>query len=170
VETLPFESEFGEFQLVVFQDELDGGHHLAFIKGDLGGAPPVLVRVHLESPFSDVFLGPLHPAGRELQACLREIQRVGRGVLVYLTRKCPDRYRVLLQEVRGRREEAPPDLSGRADALDRSAQFRDHGIGAQVLSDLGLHSIRLLTNHPRRMIGLEGFGLRIVENVPIQIE
>ena len=160
VEKLPFECEFGQFELILFENELDGEHHLAFVKGDVSGDEPVLVRVQTESVLSDVFLSHKHDAGRELRRSLQKIEEEGRGVLVYLRLK--GQQKMLLREVQRDKED-------HTDALPQRESFRDYGIGAQILADLELHKIRLLTNHPKRIVGLEGFDLNIVEQRPIDI-
>ncbi len=159
VRTLPFASEFGEFQLIVFENELDGDHHLAFVKGDLRGEEPVLVRVHAESLLGDVFRSLQDPAGRELTSALKAIEKAGRGVLVYLRLKPKDEQ--LLAELERHAGRVP-------ESLPASTAFRHHGVGAQILADLGLRNIRLLTNHPKKIVGVEGFGLNIVEQIPIE--
>ncbi len=161
VESLPFECEFGEFELVIFENSLDGEHHLAFVKGDISQSDPVLVRVQTESVLDDIFLSLKHDAGRELKSSLRRIQAEGRGVLVYLRLKEQDKQ--LLKEVQLYKENS-------ANFWPLVENFRDYGIGAQILADLKLHEIRLLTNHPKKIVGLEGFDLNVVEQLPIDIK
>ena len=161
IESLPFECEFGEFELVLFENSLDGEHHLAFVKGDVSRGEPVLVRVQTESVLDDVFLSLKHDAGRELRSSLRRIQAEGRGVLVYLRLK--EQEKKLLGEIQRHQE-------NQVDRWQPVESFRDYGIGAQILADLKLHKIRLLTNHPKKIVGLEGFDLNIVEQLPIDIE
>ena len=162
IESVPFESEFGEFQLHLFQSGLDGNQHLALVKGDLEGDEPPLVRVHTESVLSDVFLTPAQDTGRELRRSLEIIYAEGRGVLVYLRLK--DKEARLLNEVRQHQKKT----HGRG--IDTQAvSFKDYGIGCQILADLGLNQIRVLTNHPKKIVGLEGFGLEIAEQIPIDL-
>ena len=160
LETIPFHSEFGEFVLILFENSLDGDYHVALIKGDLKRNSPVLVRVQTESVLSDVFLSCKNPGGRELRRSLEMIEAEGCGVVVYLRLK--EQEKLLLQEVRRHKE--------RENLAPRLDSFRDYGIGAQILADLGLHQIRLLTNHRKKMVGLEGFDLNVVEQLPIPIE
>lgn len=160
VDQLPFQSDFGEFELIVFENELDGDLHLALVKGDLHSKEPVRVRVQTANVLGDVFLNLRTHEGRELRRSLEIIQEAGRGVLVYL---CFDRKsQRLLQEVHryrsGEKQQEPP----------HPENFRDYGIGAQILADLGLHEIVLLTNHPKKIVGLEGFGLTVVDQLPIE--
>ncbi len=160
IRTLPFSSDFGDFDLIAYENELDGDHHVALVKGSLGGEEPVLVRVHVESLLGDVFRSRQDTAGRELAGALSQIEAAGRGVLVYLRLK--PKNEVLPGELDRHTGNAKPVT------IPASSAFRHHGIGAQILADLGLRQIRLLTNHPKKIVGLEGFGLNIVEQIPIE--
>ncbi|UCF38448.1 MAG: bifunctional 3,4-dihydroxy-2-butanone-4-phosphate synthase/GTP cyclohydrolase II, partial [Acidobacteriota bacterium] len=156
-EVLPFESEFGSFNLHVYESQLDGAHHLAIVKGDIGGDEPVLLRVHTESLLGDTFASRQCGPGSELRSSLEMIEKEGRGVLVYL--KAKEREQQFLREVAAHRK-------GSEEGVEHSS-FKDYGIGAQIIADLGLHRVRLLTNHPKRLVGLEGFDINIVEQIPI---
>ena len=158
IRSFPFKSELGEFELIVFENELDGDQHLALVKGDIGGEEPVLVRVQKESVLGDVFLSLENETGKELRRSLEIIQEKGRGVVVYL--------RLRGQKDLLHQEESSSKIphENQSHAVD----FRDYGIGAQILADLGLHRICLLTNHPKKMISLEGFNLNVVEQLPIR--
>jgi 3,4-dihydroxy 2-butanone 4-phosphate synthase/GTP cyclohydrolase II len=160
LETLPFESEYGSFELYVYENQLDGNKHLAFVKGDLESDSPVMVRVHTESILKDVFASTLQDQGHELKNSLRMIERTGRGVLVYL--RLNNKETRLMKEVE-------VHLHHRSYDPDHTS-FKDFGIGAQIIADLGIHDIRLLTNHPKRLAGLEGFDINIVEQIPIEPE
>ncbi|MFQ5928957.1 MAG: 3,4-dihydroxy-2-butanone-4-phosphate synthase [Acidobacteriota bacterium] len=160
VKSSVFKSEFGEFELVLFENELEGDLHIALVKGDTGGNEPLLVRVQKESVLSDVFLSLNNDAGKELRRSLEMIQQEGRGVLVYL--RLQGREKSLLQE-------GKHSLKEESEKTQHPVDFRDYGIGAQILADLGLHKIRLLTNHPKKMVGLEGFDLNVVEQLPIEV-
>jgi len=166
LQKMPFESEFGRFELCLFENELDGDLHLALVKGDLKGEEPVLVRVQKESVLGDVFLTLKSDHGRELRRSLEMIEQAGRGVLVYLRLRGEER--VLMREVQ--RHQAALQEQERQVGQQHTVDFRDYGIGAQILASLGLHRIRLLTNHPKKMVGLEGFGLDVVEQIPIEIK
>ncbi len=162
IEQVPFVTQYGSFQLIVFENRLDGDRHLALVKGDISSPEPVLVRVHAESVLGDVFRSNLDPAGQELELSLRRIEAEGRGVLVYLRNNNKDLQ--LTGEVERlaahtQEETASPDSP--------AASFRDFGVGAQILTGLGLHEIQILTNHPKKIVALEGFGLNIVEQIPI---
>lgn len=158
----PFSGSWGEgFEVKVFQNSLDGREHLAFLKGDLSGDEPVLVRVHSECILGDVFSCQKMPSGAYLQAALEAIDKAGRGVLVYLKNegmqgRLSDRVRAL----QGRASEKPVES---ATVGDR----RDYGVGAQILRCLGIHKIKLLTNTPVKRIGLRAFGLEIVDTQPL---
>ncbi|GAB4220524.1 MAG: bifunctional 3,4-dihydroxy-2-butanone-4-phosphate synthase/GTP cyclohydrolase II [Acidobacteriota bacterium] len=158
LETVPFPCEYGDFQLHLFESKLDGRRHLALVKGDLRGDDPVLVRMHTESILCDVFGSRLLDESHELRTSLRMIEEEGRGVLVYL--RTGDREAQLLAEVRDQRE-------GQRTRQEHTT-FKEYGIGAQILVDLGLHRVRLLTNHPKRLSGLEAFHIRIEEQIPIR--
>ena len=160
VERMHFSSELGDFDLHLFQNKLEGDLHLAFVKGNINGREPVLVRVQKESVLNDVFLGVGGERGSELRTSLRMIEQAGRGVLVYLRFQGQDR--LLLEKFQRHSEE---DTNVR-----HPVDFRDYGIGAQILVGLGLHEIKLLTNHPKKMVGLEGFDLNVVEQIPIEAE
>ncbi len=157
VARLDFQSEFGEFELIVYESQLDGRKHLALTRGDLQSGPPPLLRVHTESILCDAFGGVHLGSCSELRSSLRMIGQEGRGVLVYLRPGDLDAH--LVQEIEEQRAGAQRGERG---------SFRDYGIGAQIIADLGLHEVRLLTNHPKKLAGLEGFEIKIVEQIPIQ--
>ncbi len=164
VKSIPFHSELGEFELVLFENESEGDQHLSLVKGDVTGEEPVLVRVQKESVLGDVFLTTRSGAGSELRRSLEMIEEAGRGVLVYLRLKGHERN--LLGEVE---RHTASDQETLSPDPQHPEDFRDYGIGAQILADLGLHRIRLLTNHPKKMVGLEGFDLNVVEQIPIAV-
>lgn len=164
VSSFPFHSEFGEFKLILFENKSEEDLHLALVKGDVSGEGPVLVRVQKESVIDDVFLPTGSSVGRELRHSLEMIEKAGSGVFVYLRIKGHDTN--LLQ---GIQQDAISNQDSPLSASQQFSDFRDYGIGAQILADLGLHNIRLLTNHPKKMVGLEGFGLNIVEQIPIGV-
>jgi 3,4-dihydroxy 2-butanone 4-phosphate synthase / GTP cyclohydrolase II len=147
----PFTSEYGEFQLHVFRSKIDGRHHLAFVKGVLD-ASPTLVRVHTENLLSDVFHANGMDSHRSLLASLAHVAKAGHGVIVYM-------------EQNGRMQEAL--LGASRSATGSPAHLRDYGTGAQILTALGLRKIRLMSHSPRRVVGLDGYGLEIVEQIPV---
>ncbi len=146
VSTRPFSSEYGEFVLHVFRSKVDGRHHLAFTMGVLD-ARPTLVRVHTENLLSDVFHARDMGSHRSLISSLEQVAAVGHGAVVYM-------------EQNGRMQAAILDEKP-------GANLRDYGIGAQILTALGLRKIRLMSHSNRRVVGLEGYGLEIVEQVPV---
>lgn len=164
VNSFPFHSEFGEFKLVLFENKSEEDLHLALVKGDVSGEGPILVRVQKESVIDDVFLPTGSSVSRELRHSLEMIEKAGSGVFVYLRIKGYDPN--LLQ---GIQQDATSNQDSPLSASQQFSDFRDYGIGAQILADLGLHNIRLLTNHPKKMVGLEGFGLNVVEQIPIGV-
>ncbi len=166
LQKMPFDSEFGRFELCLFENELEGDLHLALVKGDLKGKEPVLVRVQKESVLGDVFLTLKSDQGRELRRSLEMIEEAGRGVLVYLRLRGEER--ILMREFQ--QHQAALQEQKLQLGQEHTVDFRDYGIGAQILSSLGLHRIRLLTNHPKKMVGLEGFELDVVEQIPIEIK
>jgi len=148
-----FPSEFGAFTLHVFRSTLDRRQHLAFAMGTTG-PEPTLVRVHSENILSDVFRGEGMASGHDLDASLKAVARAGRGVVLYMQ---PDSSgEMLLRRIMAKPGDAPPRMS-----------FRDYGVGAQILAALGLRQIRLLSNSTRKVVGLDGHGLEIVEQVPL---
>ena len=153
VATRPFASEYGEFQLHIFRSKVDGRHHLAFTKGTLD-ATPTLVRVHTENLLSDVFHASDMGSHRSLLASLERVAQAGHGVIVYM-------------EQTGRMQEALISTGQPAAGGPGPARLRDYGTGAQILTALGLKKIRLLQHSPRRVVGLDGYGLEIIEQIPV---
>ncbi|MDJ0388200.1 3,4-dihydroxy-2-butanone-4-phosphate synthase [Roseomonas sp. E05] len=140
----------GEWRIVVYANALEYGEHIALVKGDVTRGGPALVRMHAVNLFTDI-VGPQGP--HELQAAMREIGEAGRGVVVLIREVSPT---ALSERVRdGRQLPVRPEL-------------RDYGIGAQILTDLGVHEMILLTNHPKAIVGLEGYGLTVAETRPIE--
>jgi 3,4-dihydroxy 2-butanone 4-phosphate synthase/GTP cyclohydrolase II len=159
---------YGDFNLVLYHALTDGKHHVALVYGDVSGATDVLVRVHSECLTGDVFGSMRCDCGPQLQHALKQIAEAGRGVLVYMRQEgrgiglAPKILAYKLQENGYDTVEANLELGYPMD-------LREYGIGAQILVDLGLRKIRLLTNNPRKLVGLEGYGLEIVGQVPIRV-
>jgi 3,4-dihydroxy 2-butanone 4-phosphate synthase/GTP cyclohydrolase II len=160
-----FPTTFGDFKIVVFENLLDKDHHIALVKGDIDPQKPVMVRVHSQSTVEDVFQSLRSRGKSKLHTALKAIQDTGSGVLVYLRQE--EKGANLVNEIqayaaRGEDSSAAP---ANPSLSNPSIDLRIYGIGAQILRSLGVRKIRLLTNHPKKLIGLHGYGLSVEEQI-----
>src|SRR2546423_1653505 len=160
-------TDYGDFDLHMYRSVLDGMHHLALVKGKIDKNKPTLVRVHSECLTGDVFGSRRCDCGNQLHAALRQISEAGNGVLIYMRQE--GRGIGLAAKIHAYKlqEEGLDTVEANA-KLGLPPDLRDYGLGAQILFDLGVRQFRFLTNNPKKVVGLEGYGLEMVEQVPIR--
>ena len=162
-------TDYGEFDLHLYRSKLDGAHHLALVKGTISSNKPTLVRVHSECLTGDVFGSRRCDCGNQLHAALRQISEEGDGVLVYMRQE--GRGIGLAAKIHAYKlQEEDLDTVEANTKLGFPVDLRDYGLGAQILFDLGVRQFRFLTNNPKKVIGLEGYGIQMIEQVPIRSE
>lgn len=167
-EEVDMPTQYGHFRLIPFRQKSNGQEHIALIKGDITTDEPVLVRVHSSCATGDIFGSMRCECGEQLHKSMEMIDKEGRGAIIYLNQE--GRGIGLMEKIKAYKlQEKGMDTVEANLHLGHKADERDYGVGAQILSEIGVHKMRLITNNPVKRIGLEAYGLEIIENVPIEI-
>jgi 3,4-dihydroxy 2-butanone 4-phosphate synthase / GTP cyclohydrolase II len=159
---------FGDWRMIAYRNDVDQHEHVAMVKGEVEGRDGILVRMHSECLTGDVFHSMRCDCGEQLEVAMEQIEREGQGVIVYLRQE--GRGIGLIHKLRAYNlQDQGMDTIEANEALGFRADLRDYGIGAQILLDLGLSSIRILTNNPKKIVGMDGYGLSVAEQIPLAV-
>ncbi|MEM1157437.1 MAG: 3,4-dihydroxy-2-butanone-4-phosphate synthase [Verrucomicrobiota bacterium] len=164
-ESTPIQTDYGTFQLYLYRSTLDRNHHLALVKGEINESEPALVRVHSESLLNDAFGSRRDTGSNPLHDALKMIGSEPNGVLIYM--RTDDHGNELARRVASLKQKSSPNSSASPPPAP-STRLREYGLGAQILYDLGVRKMKLLTNHPKNVVGLSGYGIELVEQIPIR--